>query len=83
MNNSMLTKIAMWGAVLLVLFMVFNKFDSKNLAANAVTIPYSQFLDEVRAKRIKEAVIDDSNRTVVATTIDDKKIKSQLTIFDK
>jgi len=82
-NNSMLTKIAMWGAVLLVLFMVFNKFDSKNLAANAVTIPYSQFLDEVRAKRIKEAVIDDSNRTVVATTIDDKKIKSQLTIFDK
>ncbi|MBC3830435.1 ATP-dependent metallopeptidase FtsH/Yme1/Tma family protein [Undibacterium amnicola] len=79
----MLTKIAMWGAVLLVLFMVFNKFDSKNLAANAVTIPYSQFLDEVRAKRIKEAVIDDSNRTVVATTIDDKKIKSQLTIFDK
>ena len=83
MNNSMLTKIAMWGAVLLVLFMVFNKFDSKNLAANAVTIPYSQFLDEVRSKRIKEAVIDDSNRTVVATTIDDKKIKAQLTIFDK
>ncbi|WP_395006659.1 ATP-dependent zinc metalloprotease FtsH [Undibacterium sp.] len=79
----MLTKIAMWGAVLLVLFMVFNKFDSKNLAANAVTIPYSQFLDEVRSKRIKEAVIDDSNRTVVATTIDDKKIKAQLTIFDK
>ncbi len=83
MNNSMLTKIAMWGAALLVLFMVFNKFDSKNLAANAVTIPYSQFLDEVRSKRIKEAVIDDSNRTVVATTIDDKKIKAQLTIFDK
>ncbi len=83
MNNSMLTKIAMWGAALLVLFMVFNKFDSKNLAANAVTIPYSQFLDEVRSKRIKEALIDDSNRTVVATTIDDKKIKAQLTIFDK
>lgn len=83
MNNSMLTKIAMWGAVLLVLFMVFNKFDSKNLAAGAVPMPYSQFLDEVRAKRIKEATIDDSSRTVIATTIDDKKIKSQLTIFDK
>ncbi len=83
MNNSMLTKIAMWGAVLLVLFMVFNKFDSKNLAAGAVSMPYSQFLDEVRAKRIKEAIIDDSSRTVIATTIDDKKIKSQLTIFDK
>ncbi|MFA9276018.1 MAG: ATP-dependent zinc metalloprotease FtsH, partial [Candidatus Aquirickettsiella gammari] len=79
----MLTKIAMWGAVLLVLFMVFNKFDSKNLAAGAVAMPYSQFLDEVRAKRIKEATIDDSSRTVIATTIDDKKIKSQLTIFDK
>lgn len=83
MNNSMLTKIAMWAAVLLVLVMVFNKFDGKNAAAGAVAMPYSQFLDEVRAKRIKEAVIDDSNRTVVATTIDDKKVKAQLTIFDK
>lgn len=83
MNNSMLTKIAMWAAVLLVLVMVFNKFDGKNAAGGAVPMPYSQFLDEVRAKRIKEVVIDDSNRTVVATTIDDKKVKAQLTIFDK
>ena len=83
MNNSMLTKLAMWAAVILVLVMVFNKFDGKNAATGAVAMPYSQFLDEVRAKRIKEALIDDSNRTVVATTIDDKKVKAQLTIFDK
>ena len=82
MNNSMLTKLAMWAAVILVLVMVFNKFDGKNAATGAVAMPYSQFLDEVRAKRIKEALIDDSNRTVVATTIDDKKVKAQLTIFD-
>ncbi|MBI3712064.1 MAG: ATP-dependent metallopeptidase FtsH/Yme1/Tma family protein [Burkholderiales bacterium] len=79
----MLTKLAMWAAVILVLVMVFNKFDGKNAAAGAVAMPYSQFLDEVRAKRIKEALIDDSNRTVIATTIDDKKVKAQLTIFDK
>jgi cell division protease FtsH len=82
-NNSNLTKAAMWGAVVLLLFLVFNSFSGKNSAAGASTIPYSQFLDEVRAKRIKDAVIDDTTRTVVATTIDDKKIKAQLTIFDK
>ena len=75
MNNSMLTKIAMWGAVLLVLFMVFNKFDSKNLAAGATVVGYSDFLEDVKAKRIKEVTFDDSNLFVFGFTHDGNNVK--------
>ncbi len=78
MNNSMLTKIAMWGAVLLVLFMVFNKFDSKNLAAGATVVGYSDFLEDVKAKRIKEVTFDDSNLSAIGVTHDGKKVKTQV-----
>jgi len=77
-NNSMLTKIAMWGAVLLVLFMVFNKFDSKNLAAGATVVGYSDFLEDVKAKRIKEVTFDDSNLSAIGVTHDGKKVKTQV-----
>ncbi|MDO9194753.1 MAG: ATP-dependent zinc metalloprotease FtsH [Undibacterium sp.] len=66
-----------------MLFMVFKQFDGKGIGSGATSMPYSEFLDEVRAKHIKDATIDDVNRTVVATTLDGKKIKSQLTIFDR
>ncbi|MFZ6802008.1 ATP-dependent zinc metalloprotease FtsH [Undibacterium sp. Di24W] len=74
----MLTKIAMWGAVLLVLFMVFNKFDSKNLAAGATVVGYSDFLEDVKAKRIKEVTFDDANLSAVGVTQDGKKVKTQV-----
>jgi len=74
----MLTKIAMWGAVLLVLFMVFNKFDSKNLAAGATVVGYSDFLEDVKAKRIKEVTFDDSNLSAIGVTHDGKKVKTQV-----
>jgi cell division protease FtsH len=77
-NNSMLTKIAMWGAVLLVLFMVFNKFDSKNLAAGATVVGYSDFLEDVKAKRIKEVTFDDANLSAIGITQDGKKVKTQV-----
>ncbi|MBC3874388.1 ATP-dependent zinc metalloprotease FtsH [Undibacterium flavidum] len=74
----MLTKIAMWGAVLLVLFMVFNKFDSKNLAAGATVVGYSDFLEDVKAKRIKEVTFDDANLSAIGITQDGKKVKTQV-----
>ncbi|MCX7219216.1 MAG: ATP-dependent zinc metalloprotease FtsH, partial [Burkholderiales bacterium] len=73
----------MWVVIALVLFMVFKQFDGRGLSSGATSMPYSEFLDEVRAKHIKEATIDDANRTVVATTLEGKKIRSQLTIFDR
>lgn len=81
--NNMFSKAAIWVVVALVLFTLFKQFDGKSIGAGMTPIPYSEFLDEVRAKHIKEATIDDANRTVIATTTDGKKIKSQLTIFDR
>ncbi|QJQ04933.1 ATP-dependent metallopeptidase FtsH/Yme1/Tma family protein [Undibacterium piscinae] len=81
--NNMFSKTAIWVVIALVLFMVFKQFDGRGISSGATSMPYSEFLDEVRAKHIKEATIDDANRTVVATTLDGKKIKSQLTIFDR
>ncbi|MBI3284494.1 MAG: ATP-dependent metallopeptidase FtsH/Yme1/Tma family protein [Burkholderiales bacterium] len=81
--NNMFSKAAIWVVVALVLFTLFKQFDGKSIGSGAVSMPYSEFLDEVRAKHIKEATIDDANRTVVATTADGKRIKSQLTIFDR
>ncbi|WP_295751429.1 ATP-dependent zinc metalloprotease FtsH [Undibacterium sp.] len=81
--NNMFSKAAIWVVIALVLFMVFKQFDGRGLSSGATSMPYSEFLDEVRAKHIKEATIDDANRTVVATTLEGKKIRSQLTIFDR
>ncbi|MFZ6768601.1 ATP-dependent zinc metalloprotease FtsH [Undibacterium sp. Di26W] len=81
--NNMFSKAAIWVVVALVLFMLFKQIDGKSIGAGVTLIPYSEFLDEVKSKHIKEATIDDANRTVVATTNDGKKIKSQLTIFDR
>lgn len=79
----MFSKAAIWVVIALVLFMVFKQFDGRGISSGAASMPYSEFLDEVKSKHIKEATIDDANRTVVATTLDGKKIRSQLTIFDR
>ncbi|MFZ6655975.1 ATP-dependent zinc metalloprotease FtsH [Undibacterium sp. TJN19] len=81
--NNMFSKAAIWVVVALVLFTLFKEFGGKSIGSGVASIPYSEFLDEVKSKHIKEATIDDANRTVVATTNDGKKIKSQLTIFDR
>ncbi len=81
--NNMFSKAAIWVVIALVLFMVFKQFDGRGMSSGATSMPYSEFLDEVKAKRIKDVTIDDANRTVVATTLDGKKVKSQLTMFDR
>jgi cell division protease FtsH len=78
----MFSKAAIWVVVALVLFTLFKQFEGKSIGAGMASVPYSEFLEEVKAKHIKEATIDDANRTVTVTT-DGKKIKSQLTIFDR
>lgn len=81
--NNMFSKAAIWIAIILALLLVVQKFGDRASGSGASQIAYSEFLDEVRAKHIKDAVIDDSNRTVTATTIDGKKVKAQLTMFDR
>ena len=75
--NNMFSKAAIWVVIALVLFTVFKQFDGRTLAGGATPIPYSDFLDEVKAKQIREATIED--RTIVATTNDGKRIKTAVT----
>jgi cell division protease FtsH len=77
----MFSKAAIWVVIALVLFTVFKQFDGRTLAGGATPIPYSDFLDEVKAKQIREAVIED--RTIVATTNDGKRIKTAVTYLDR
>lgn len=79
--NNMFSKAAVWVVIALVLFTVFKQFDGRSLANGATSIPYSDFLDEVKAKRIKEATIEE--RTLIATTTDGKKIKTAITYLDR
>ena len=81
--NNMFSKAAIWVVVALVLFTLFRQFDGKGIGSGVTAMPYSEFLDEVKSKHIKEATIDEANRTVVATNSEGKKVKSQLTFMDK
>jgi cell division protease FtsH len=77
----MFSKAAIWVVIALVLFTVFKQFDERGLAGGATPIPYSDFLDEVKSQRIREATIED--RTIIAITNDGKKIKATTTNLDR
>ncbi|MGN6703970.1 MAG: ATP-dependent zinc metalloprotease FtsH [Burkholderiaceae bacterium] len=79
--NNMFSKAAIWVVIALVLFTVFKQFDGRGLASGAAPIAYSDFLDEVHAKHIKDATIED--RTIIATTQDGKKVKTAATYLDR
>ncbi|MFZ6730551.1 ATP-dependent zinc metalloprotease FtsH [Undibacterium sp. Ji42W] len=81
--NNMFSKAAIWVVVALVLFTLFKQFDGKSSGIGVTSVAYSEFLDEVRSKHIKEATIDEANRTIVATNSEGKKVKSQITVLDK
>ncbi len=79
--NNMFSKTAIWVVIALVLFTVFKQFDDRSIGSGATPIPYSDFLDEVKAQRIREATIED--RTIIALTNDGKKIKATTTNLDR
>jgi cell division protease FtsH len=80
--NNLFSKIAVWVVIALVLFTVFKTYDGRSLSSGATPIPYSEFLDEVKNKHIKDALIED--RSIIATTTDGKKVKTAyLYYFDR
>ena len=83
MNNQWFSKIAVWLVVALVLFTVFKQFD--RVTTNGNQIGYSDFLQEVKAKRIKNVVLQEggSGTDIIATTIDDKRLHSTATYLDR
>ena len=84
MNNPWFSKIAVWMVIAMVLFTVFKQFDSRG-GAGAGYMGYSDFLEEVRGNRIKSATIQEGQggTEIVATTTDDRRIKTTATYLDR
>ena len=83
MNNQWFSKIAIWLVIAMVLFTVFKQFDTRGVGGGT-TVVYSEFLEQVRAKRIKSAVIAESpgGTEIQATTMDDGKVRTMATFRD-
>ncbi|MQQ99706.1 ATP-dependent zinc metalloprotease FtsH [Glaciimonas soli] len=79
--NNMFPKAAIWVVIAMVLFMVFKQFDTKGMSSGVAPIAYSDFIADVKAGRITDAVIEDRN--ITATTSDGKKVKTSATFLDR
>ncbi len=84
MNNQWFSKIAVWLVIAMVLFTVFKQFDTRT-AAGANYLGYSEFLEEVRGKRIKTATIAEGQggTEISAVTTDDRRIRTTATYLDR
>jgi cell division protease FtsH len=84
LNNPWFSKIAVWLVIAMVLFTVFKQFDARP-AASAGYMGYSDFLEEVRAQRIKSAIIQEgqSGTEIIAVTNDDRKVRTTATYLDR
>jgi len=82
-NNQWFSKVAVWLVIALVLFTVFKQFDRG--VAPGVDIGYSEFLDEVQARRIKAVKLKEGpgGTEIEATTTDDKKLRTTATYLDR
>jgi len=68
----------------MVLFTVFKQFDTRG-AAGTNYLGYSEFLEEVRGKRIKSATIAEGQggTEISAVTTDDRRIRTTATYLDR
>jgi cell division protease FtsH len=84
LNNQWFSKIAVWLVIALVLFTVFKQFDGRT-TSGATSLAYSDFLDEVRMRRIKSALIQEGQggTEIVAVTTDERKIRTTATYLDR
>ena len=84
MNNQWFSKVAIWLVIGMVLFTVFKQFETRG-GATANYLGYSDFLEEVRGKRIKTATIAEGQggTEIVATTTDDRKVRTTATYLDR
>jgi cell division protease FtsH len=84
LNNQWFSKIAVWMVIAMVLFTVFKQFDTRS-AAGSGYMGYSEFLDEVKAQRIKSATIQEGQggTEIVAITQDDRRVRTTATYLDR
>ena len=84
MNNQWFSKVAVWLVIALVLFTVFKQFDRGATQGNQ--IGYSDFLEEVRGKRVKAVTLQENpggGTEIMAITTDDKRLRSTATFLDR
>jgi cell division protease FtsH len=77
----MFSKSAIWVVVALLLFMLFKQFDNHSVAGGSKTIAYSELLDDVKARKIKDVLIEGSS--ITATRNDDSKVRATATMLDR
>ncbi|NVO06986.1 MAG: ATP-dependent metallopeptidase FtsH/Yme1/Tma family protein, partial [Rhodoferax sp.] len=84
MNNQWFSKIAVWLVIALVLFTVFKQFDARGTTGSGM-MGYSDFLEEVRNKHIKSAIIQEGQggTEIIAVTTDDRRVKTTATYLDR
>jgi cell division protease FtsH len=84
LNNQWFSKIAVWLVIALVLFTVFKQFDARGTASSG-SLGYSDFLEEVRNKHIRSAIIQEGQggTEILATTTDDRKVRTTATYLDR
>ncbi len=84
MNNQWFPKVAVWFVIAMVLFAVFKQI-TPSASAGATELGYSEFLDLVRAKRVKTAQIQEGpgGSEIIAETEDGKKLKITATYLDR
>jgi cell division protease FtsH len=80
----MFAKAAIWMVIALVLFTVFKQFEGRQRPGER-TLPYSEFLAEVKSGRIKMAEIRESGVTpeIVATTTEGERLRTIATVLDR
>ncbi|TFW21586.1 ATP-dependent metallopeptidase FtsH/Yme1/Tma family protein [Massilia arenosa] len=79
--NNMFSKSAIWVVVLLLLFMLFKQFDTHSSAGGARPIAYSDLIEDVKAKRVKDLVIEGTS--ITATKTDDTRVHTTATLLDR
>jgi cell division protease FtsH len=70
--NNLIKNLVIWLVIGLVLMTVFNQFNTRQAAQ--APIPYSQFVDEVKSRRIQSVTIE--GRLLKATTAEGKRVTS-------
>ncbi|MDR0934025.1 MAG: ATP-dependent zinc metalloprotease FtsH, partial [Burkholderiaceae bacterium] len=79
--HNMFVRAAVWGAIIFIILMTVKHFTDRDNTSGATPIPYSEFLDEVKERRVKEAVIED--RVLIANMVDGRKVKTGITYLDR
>jgi len=82
-NNQWFSKVAVWVVIALVLFTVFKQFDRG--AVQGKQIGYSEFLDEVQARRIKSVTLQEGGggTEILAETSEGTKLRVTATYLDR